>query len=171
MEKNIKNNQSITNEYISKIVKNTDRLVKQLKFLSDVNIPFTQVGGSSVKTSSLTGSETIEPDTGNQESNDIKKALVKATYDTLLTNIENIIKYFQENNKDYTSRINSNVNILIDNYRHVHPFENYPNVIPFEKITSLSNIITSLKIELQNEKFKKFIDKLEVKKNQETQIF
>jgi hypothetical protein len=139
MKKNIINNKSISNEYINNIIKSTNRLVKQLNFLSDINMSFLQHGGS------LPYSNTL-----------------LVPYNTLLANIKKIIDYYHTNKTDYSPNIEKNVTTLIDTFNQAHPFVNYPDDISLEKLNSLSNIIKSLKRGLVNKKFSRFIKELDI---------
>ena len=72
-----------------------------------------------------------------------------------------IIKYFHENDKDYSNQVKDNVNSIIDNFKSIYPFPVHPDGISFQEINQLSNIISSLKKELENDKFNNFIKELE----------
>jgi len=143
MEKTIKKKILLRGEYINKTIRDTDRLIKQLTFLGQINKSVLQKGGSI------------------QQEKDIGLLFIKATYETLLDNIKNIIKYFHENDKDYSNQVKDNVNSTIDNFKSIYPFPVHPDGISFQEINQLSNIISSLKKELENDKFNNFIKELE----------
>ena len=143
MEKTIKKKILLRGEYINKTIRDTDRLIKQLTFLGQINKSVLQKGGSI------------------QQEKDIGLLFIKATYETLLDNIKNIIKYFHENDKDYSNQVKDNVNSIIDNFKSIYPFPVHPDGISFQEINQLSNIISSLKKELENDKFNNFIKELE----------